>query len=82
MVRRDRLVRQALRSRFLVTLASGEAFEGVLIDVDDRHVILADTDAVSDKGERAPVDGHLWLPRADVKYMQDSTPNRPGWSSG
>jgi hypothetical protein len=36
MARRDRLIRQALRERFVVTLRSGETFDGLLLDADDK----------------------------------------------
>jgi len=69
-VRRDRLIRHAVRSRFLVTLDSEETFEGVLFDWDEGHLILADASSVSPKGDRLKIDESLWLPRARVKYMQ------------
>lgn len=69
-MRADRLIRQHYRDRYLVSLASGEAFEGVLVDLDPSHIILADAVAVGADGERVKVDGHLWLPRPNVIYMQ------------
>ena len=69
-MRSDRLIRQHYRDRYLVTLASGEAFEGVLIDLDPSHIVLADAEVVRADGERTPVDGRLWLPRPNVLYMQ------------
>jgi hypothetical protein len=69
-VRADRLIRQHYRDRYLVTLTTGEAFEGVLIDLDPSHIILADAESVRPDGERIPVDGRLWLPRTNVLYMQ------------
>lgn len=81
MARRDRLIRQSLRSRFLVTLHSGEAFEGVLLDFDESSFVLADATAVSPTGDRATVDGHLWLPRSGVVYLQDAAPSRIGWAT-
>jgi len=69
-MRADRLVKQHMRSRYLVTMASGEAFDGVLVDVDPQHLVLADAEAVAPTGERTPIDGRLWLPRPSVQYMQ------------
>lgn len=69
MARRDRLVRQALRERFVVTLHGGESFDGLLLDADDRTVHLTDAYALSDKS-RLRVDGELYLPRDGVAYMQ------------
>lgn len=69
-MRADRLIRQHYRDRYLVTLASGEAFEGLLIDLDPSHIVLADAVSVRPDGERISVDGRLWLPRPNVLYMQ------------
>jgi hypothetical protein len=69
-VRSDRLIRQHYRDRYLVTLASGEAFDGILVDLDASHIVLADAESVRPDGERIKVDGQLWLPRPNVLYMQ------------
>lgn len=69
-MRSDRLVKRHLRTRYLVTMASGETFEGVLIDADDQHLVLADAFLILSASERQTVDGHLWLPRPSVQYMQ------------
>lgn len=68
--KRDRLVRYAMRDRFAVTLTSGETVEGVLYDADVTTVILADAHAITDDGNRTPLDGWVYLPRAHVLYMQ------------
>jgi len=67
---RDRLIRFALRDRFAVTMTSGETVEGVLFDVDDRTIVLADAAAVNDRGTRTRLDGWVYLPRAQVLYLQ------------
>lgn len=72
MARPDRLVRRALRTRYLITTTSEETFDGVLVDADDRHLVLADTDAIARNNDRTRVDGHLWVPRSTVKYMQQA----------
>lgn len=69
-MRADRLIRQHYRDRYLVSLSSGEAFEGALDELDGSHYVLVDAVAVSPSGDRVPVDGRLWLPRANVLYMQ------------
>lgn len=69
-MRADRLIRRHYRDRYLVTLASSEAFEGVLIDLDPSHIVLADAEAVNTDGTRVAVDGRLWIPRPNVLYMQ------------
>lgn len=74
MARPDRLIRSHLRTRYLVTLVhdgegEGEAFAGVLFDVDDNHLVLVDATAVAVDVAPVPVDGQLWLPRDRIKYM-------------
>lgn len=69
---RDRLLKSLLRERFIVTLKTGEAFDGLLDRWDESTIELLNVFAVTDKS-RAPVDGRIYLPRAHVAYMQ-----RPG----
>lgn len=69
MKRADRLLRKSIRTRFLVTTTDGEAFEGLVFDVDAENVVLCDVEAVTE-AERTKVDGHLWIPRPRVAYMQ------------
>lgn len=71
MARADRLLKQHLRTRFVVTTqAKGETFSGLVIDVDERTLELADVQAMNPDGSRTPIDGRLFLPRDDVAYMQ------------
>lgn len=67
---RDRLLRQSLRARFLVTLKSGQSFDGLLREVDDETLLLVDAFQVSTDGPRVKVDGSLYVPRGEVDYMQ------------
>jgi hypothetical protein len=67
---RDRLLQHHLRDRFIITLATGETFEGLLTDVDERTVWLVDAYALAANGDRAKADGELALPRAGVLYLQ------------
>ena len=69
MNRRDRLLRQVHLQRFIVTLTSGETFDGLLADADDNTVKLVGAFAVDAKN-RESVDGDLYLPRIKVLYMQ------------
>lgn len=62
-------MRQALRDRFVVTMTTKETFEGLLLDADDKTVRLVDAYAL-DGSTRVSVDGDLYLPRAEVAYMQ------------
>lgn len=66
---RDRVIRALLRERFVVTLTTGETFEGLVIDADDSTVHLARAFAITDDG-KIPVDGQLFVPREHVAYMQ------------
>lgn len=75
MARADRLVRGVLRERFVVTLRSGETFDGLLVDADAKTFRLVSAWAVDGKN-RVSVDGELFLPRDQVVYMQ-----RPGVSA-
>ena len=69
MARPDRLIRQALRDRFVVTMRSSETFEGLLLEADEKTVRLVDAYAL-EGAARHQVDGDLYLPRAEVSYMQ------------
>ena len=68
-MRRDRLIRQALRERFVVTLQGGESFEGLLLEADEKTLHLVEAHALAGKTS-VPVDGALFLPRAQVLYLQ------------
>jgi hypothetical protein len=76
MARPDRLIRQVLRDRFVVTLRSGESFDGLLLDADDKTLHMVDAHAL-EANTRLKVDGDLYLPRLEVAYMQ-----RPGEARG
>ncbi|NNC10688.1 hypothetical protein HII28_02145 [Planctomonas sp. JC2975] len=69
MGRRDKLIRQHLRERFVVTLRNGESFDGLLVDADEKTYRMVDVVAVGERS-RVAVDGELFLPRADVLYLQ------------
>lgn len=70
MNRRDKLLRKAHYETFVITLRSGESFEGLLADVDEKVVKLVGASLV-DGEDRAPVDGDLYLPRENVLYLQN-----------
>lgn len=69
-VGRDRLVKLALRGRFLVTTDSEEAFDGVLTDWNENFFVLENAWSVAASGDRIRIDTALWLPRSRIKYMQ------------
>jgi len=51
-------------------MADEEAFDGVLVDWDEGHFILADVSSIASNGDRLHLDDDLWLPRPRIKYMQ------------
>lgn len=68
--RRDRLVRESVRARFVVTLATGgPPFSGVLLETDDRSAVFADVRLIAADGEQ-PAQGQLYVDRAHIAYMQ------------
>lgn len=69
MPRSDRLVKRYLRSRFLITTPN-QTWDAVLMEVDDRSLLLVDAELVSADGTRTKADGQVFVPRADVAYMQ------------
>lgn len=66
---RDRLIRKCLHDRFVVTLKSGQSFEGLLREVDETTAVLVDAYQLA-PDSRVKVDGSLYVPRAEVDYMQ------------
>lgn len=66
----DRLLQERLRERFIVTTASGESFDGLLVEVDDRTVVMRDVSVLKADGAVTPVDGEVILRRDAVAYMQ------------
>ena len=70
--RRDRLLRQVLRERFVVTPKNGPMFTAVLLEVDGRSLRFADV-RVQDGEVQRPAQGELFIGRANVAYMQRVT---------
>jgi hypothetical protein len=66
----DRLLGGVYAEKVMVTRSAGEAFLGVLADMDDRMLLLREAQAVGADGQRRSVDGELLIPRADVAYIQ------------
>lgn len=64
----DVLLREHLLERYVVTIASGETFSGLLAQVDDRTVVLRDVKVLS--ANDSPVDGELILRRESIAYLQ------------
>lgn len=67
--RRDRLLAQVLRERFIVTPKDGPTFSALLAETDDRSFRFVDVAVVEATGER-PARGELFIDRANVAYMQ------------
>ena len=66
---KDRLLKNLLRERFVVTLRGGAAFDGLLVDADEKTVRLVDSFALDGKS-RVSVDGELFIPRSEIVYLQ------------
>lgn len=70
-MRRDRLLRQMLRERFIVTLKNGQGtFDGLIDDHDESTIELLDVHALQPDGPPVAVQGRMYLPRADIAHMQ------------
>lgn len=70
MSRADRVVRRLLRTEFLVTMKTGQTWQGILLEVDDRTLVLHSAAEIQPDGTRVSADGQIYLPRSDVAYMQ------------
>jgi hypothetical protein len=68
-VGRDRVIRALRRERFVVTLSTGETFEGVVLDADASTIHMVQAFAITGD-DKVPVDGQLFVPRDHVAYMQ------------
>lgn len=68
----DRLLRDRVRSRVVVTLRDGSAFAGVLLDADATCLVLRDAEAlgVGEKRGHVAVDGEVLVLLAEVLYLQ------------
>ena len=71
-MKRDRLLRQKLHQRFLVTLNDGTGFSGLLVNVDEQVIVLANVTYMphDPKAQQITVDGLLYLERRNVAYLQ------------
>jgi len=66
------VVERKLRARVIVTLKSGDTFEGVLVEADEDAWVLRSASAVGAADDRSdlPVDGEIILMSADIAYAQ------------
>lgn len=67
---RDRLLTERLRDRFIITTVTGETFDGLLEDVDDKTVVMVNAGVMRDSGSTTPVEGELVIRRDSIAYMQ------------
>lgn len=69
-MRRDRILRALVRHPFIVTMTDGQTWRGVVMDADDRTVVLRQAEAVGRDGDAVEADGEVLLPRHAIAYMQ------------
>jgi hypothetical protein len=67
---RDRLVRQKLRTKLLITTKDDQTWRAVLMEADSLTLSLFDAEHIAADGTATKADGMVLLPRADVAYMQ------------
>lgn len=70
MAKADKLLREHLSERFVVTLDDETTFVGLLRDVDDRVLSLVDVVQLAPNGDQVRVDGQLYVERFRIAYMQ------------
>lgn len=68
-MRRDRLLRDIVRTKFVVVMTDGATFRGLLDEHDDGHLVMVQAEALTADGA-TKVDGRLYLPRDRVAYLQ------------
>lgn len=71
-MRRDRLLRGQIHTRFLVTLVDGTGLSGLLVDIDEHVLALAAVTYLprDPKAQPITVDGLLYIERPKVAYLQ------------
>lgn len=69
---RDRLLAGRFHQRFLVTLHDGTGIGGLLVDVDEAVIVLANVVYMprDPKAQQINVDGQLFIERSNIAYMQ------------
>ena len=68
----NRVVRQRLREKVIVTTKDGAAFSGVLFDADSKALVLRQSEALgaADDKSDVPVDGEVIVLLPDVAFIQ------------
>ena len=73
-MRREKLIKQAIRQRFAVTLRGNEgSFAGVLTDTDTTMWVFEQCSTIPEQpGETPqPISGRVFVERAQVSYLQE-----------
>jgi len=73
----DRIIGGLVKSRLLVFLIDGTVYDGLLIDADERTLVLADVHRRGD-GTVSAVPGELYQDRGRVAYVQRVAADQPG----
>lgn len=60
--------------RVLVSLDSGAAIDGLLIDKRGPLLVLSDATLLTPGGEPSPMDGQVYIERARVLFLQRAQP--------
>jgi hypothetical protein len=68
--RANKLVADRLAVRVIVTQTDGQAFAGVITDLDDGWLLLREAEQLGPQGSRVAVDGELLLPRDRISFIQ------------
>ena len=72
-MRSDRVLKNLLKEKFLVSLNDGTSIEGLLIEMDDKTLQFANCQQVVIKDSvtsRHEVDGQVFIPRSTILYLQ------------
>jgi hypothetical protein len=68
------LFRWPIYARVLVNLVDGSAIDGVLIDKRGPLLVIGDATLLTEAGEPAPMQGQIFVERAQVLFIQASKP--------
>jgi hypothetical protein len=68
--RAQKLIADRLAVRVIVTQLDGQAFAGVIADLDDGWLLLREAEQLGPQGSRVAVDGELLIPRERIAYIQ------------
>jgi hypothetical protein len=66
----DPLAKGLVLDRVLVTMADQSTWRGLLSAIDDRTLHMVDVEQLSPDGSSLDVAGAVYLPRADIAYVQ------------